>query len=699
MVKVKAPVPITPEAKQLQEDATNFKNAFATCFSVKKLEEIFDKEVELNPNFEAFSYQLEKKKNLREKDFLSLIPKSIEYIQERMFHSADSDYYVLSYSKDKGYFPKQYSKVDISDTYTKYFPALIKKWWSTYSTLHYITINIKEKRIFTDDTGTNYLNLFNGFPDDNVKRNPEIMKQQADNIKYFWKHVKENLCSNTEEIYQEYRNWSFALLGGRRKMKTAIYMNGSMGVGKSVVPTFYSKIVGHQNYFLVQKPEQILGNFNGHLAGKLLVFIDDLSLDVNQFSSLYENLKVPITETSNTYRALFKDAITLENISSFMVSANKNIMKIEAQAGKCRRLINCDATTVLPPQSHFDKLWKLVEDDNFRRAFLWDCQDNYDPNYNEQKSIKTLPMTKSGIQTVQYSITPKIEFFRQKVLTENDTIFNRPIKPQDMYYNYCNFYSKNANYDKKRLTQARIWKDEIKAEVFLEHKSNYRMNGQAQTNWIFPNREKCLAEYIRRGFITEDDLIENGLTDADTTDDVVELEELLKQMKNDVEQLEETILQKKIVQEEQQEEKKSSTIEPTIDISKNIIVQLPTNVPELVITEKTVTSEKPFSKLYTAKLNEIKRLKELGEDSSSWEEELKKTPMYITKKTSTLPIQQELPKKVELIQVESSSEEEEEEEEDLDNEDYNNEDTTEDTVEIDMDDDNASVYSGDELFL
>ncbi len=207
-------------------------------------------------------------------------------------------------------------------------------------------------------------------------------------------------------------------------------------------------------------------------------------------------------------------------------------------------------------------------------------------------------MTKSGIQTVQYSITPKIEFFRQKVLTENDTIFNRPIKPQDMYYNYSKFYSRNARWDIKKLTQARIWKDELKAEVFLEHKSNYRMNGQAQTNWIFPNREKCLAEYIRRGFITDDDLIENGLVDVDTDDDVAELEELLKQMQNDMQTLEERILQKKLVQQE-----------PTIDITKNIIVQLPTGgglsppnpllcvrdllntVPELVINE-TVTSEK-----------------------------------------------------------------------------------------------------------
>ena len=515
MVKVKAPVPPTPEAKQLQEDATNFKNEFATCFSVEKLEGIFDNEVELNPNFEAFSCQIEKKKNLREKDFQQLIPKSIKYVKENMFHSADGDYYVLSYSKERGYFPKQYSKVDIADTYTKYFPHLIKKWWSTHSKLHYITINIKEKRIFTDDTGTNYLNLFNGFPDDNVKRNPEIMKQQADNIKFFWKHVNDNLCTNSKPIYDEFRNWSFALLGGRRKMKTALYIKGIMGVGKSVVPSFYKKIVGHQNYFLVQKPEQILGNFNGHLAGKLLVFIDDLSLDTHQFATLYENLKVPITETNNTYRALFKDAITLENISSFIIASNRDILKIEAQAGKDRRMVCCDTNTVLPPQNHFDKLWDLIDNsEDFRRAFLWDCQDNYDPNYNEQKSIKTLPMTKAGIHTVQYSITPKIEFFRQKVLTENETIFNRPIKPQDMYYNYCKFYSRNAKWDIKKLTPARIWKDELKAEVFLEQKSNYRMNGQAQTNWIFPNREKCLAEYIRRGFITEDDLIENGLVDV-----------------------------------------------------------------------------------------------------------------------------------------------------------------------------------------
>jgi len=648
MTKPKAKASAPTQPAPTQEEANKFKDKFATRFSADELRVIYDEETKRYPNFERDSTDLEKKKDPRDNDFTTIIPKTIQYVKDNIFHSADGDYYVMTYNKESGYFPKQYSKEIITNnTFVCFFPPLVKKWWKTYSKLYYITIDGKKGRIFTEN-GTNYLNLFNGFPDDNVPRNPETIKKQADNIAFFWKHVNENLCSNNERVYQELHNWTCKFIGAREKMTTAPYLKGRQGVGKGAFVELLKLIIGSQNFVRIANANDILGTFNGHLAGKLLVYVDDVPLKPEQYLLLYEALKVPITESTNAYRDLFARTITLQNLNSIVVSANQNILKVESQAGIERRILNCDLTTVLPNQAFFDRLWDCIKNVDFRRAFLWYCQDNYDPKYNEQASLKTIPLTKSAIHSIQFAITPKIEFFRQKALSEDEDTFNKPRKPQEWYDSYCEFY-KNANYDIKRLIPARVWKEEIKEELFLEHKSNYRMDGQAPTNWIFSNRKKCLDVYLKRGFITEDDLIENGLLEIDMEDDVVELEEQLKQMQDDVLKLQELI------------KKKKNTQAPTIDTSKNIIYD----------------PSKKLNTKYVVLTNQIKRLKEQGGDASHWEEKLKTTNMYVEAKSITIaellqPEPEPAKKKEELITIEHSDEEEEKEEED-------------EAVEIDMD--------------
>ena len=663
MTKPKAKAPAPAQPAPTQEEANKFKDKFATRFSADELRTIYDEEIKRYPNFERDSTDLEKKKDPRDSDFTTIIPKTIQYVKDNIFHSADGDYYVMTYNKESGYFPQQYSKdIITNNTFVCFFPPLVKKWWKTYSKLYYITIDMKQGRVFSEN-GTNYLNLFNGFPDDTVPRNPETIKQQADNIKFWWNHVKTNLCSSDERVFKELHSWQCAFIGGRRKMTTAPVLKGKYGAGKSAMGELNCRLVGTQNFVRISNANDILGTFNGHLAGKLFVYIDDIPLKPDQYALLYEALKVPITESTNAYRDLFKRSITLQNLNTVFITANRDILKVEAQAGKERRILNCDVNPIVETsESFWDRLWNdCIKSVDFRRAFLWYCQDNYDPKYNEQASLKTIPMTKSAIHSIQFAITPKIEFFRQKALTEDEDTFNKPRKPQEWYDSFCEFYNKNENYDKKRLTPARVWKEEIKEEVFLEHKSNYRMEGQAPTNWIFSNRKKCLDVYLKRGFITEDDLIENELQEVDMDDDIAELEIQLQQMKNDALQLEQLIKKKKALKE-LIEKKKTLTKAPTIDVSKNIVYD----------------PSKKLNTKYVVLTNQVKRLKEQGEDARHWEEELKTTKMYVEPKGITMAelIQQapEPTKKEELITIEHSDEEENKEEEEED-----------EAVEIDMD--------------
>ena len=512
-------------------NANSFKQAFCDTFSIKELLNIFDAEVETiikniakqekqelkkakenRTNIDSWkeiSSKLLKLDDAREKFFTPYIPKTIQYIKDNILHSNDGNYYVISSNKETGLYPKEYKKEVIKDVYTDFFPPLVKKWFKSYHNVVNIAVDHLMPRRYSQNN-QEYLNLFNGYPFDNIKRDDKIINSHQENIKTFLSHIESVLCSDNEIIYNEVKNWIYAFVGGKRKMKTALYLKGIKGAGKSILLNLISKCVGDINSINIQKATQILGEFNGHLAGKLFVYLDDTPLTYDQFSQLYGHLKVPITEAYNTYRDLFKTAISLKNISSYIICSNHPVLKLESSTGEERRFIICQVDSVLRSEEYFTKLWKIVENPDFQKAFYWWCQDNYDTEYNEQVSIKSLPKTETALEAIQASLSPVVEFIKSII---DDDFFNEPQKPKDVHVAYTQWYEHQPQLDKKKCKKYGAFCNELDTFPFIEIKT-CRRNGEEKTNWLFFDKQGCLLEFKKRGYFSKYEDISNNEVDA-----------------------------------------------------------------------------------------------------------------------------------------------------------------------------------------
>ena len=505
-----------------------FVNSFTERFKTKKLLEIYDDEIKNiiknMPDEDENGHDVDKQKELkkiidkllsnsdpREKYFKKRFPQTVQYIQDNVFHAADGLYYVLSYNKDRGFYPKEYDKTKITDMFISKFPPVIKKFFTIYNTIVNISIDHAKPRFYTEGDDE-YLNLFNGYPFDAVKRSENIINKHKKNVTLFWSHIKENLTSSNEQIYDEVHNWITAMIGGKRKMKTALYFKGNKGTGKSILLFLLSAIVGEQNAINIQKANDILGNFNGHLAGKLLVSLDDTPLTFDQFCQLYAHLKTPITEKYNTYRDLFQKSIRLLNINSYIICSNHPMLKLEVNTGDERRYVQADVFPTLREKEYYATLWSLVEDKEFQYAFYWYCQDNYNPEYNEQKSVKTLPITNTAQDATQNSLTPTIEFI--KYCVNEDTIFNEPVKPKKVYDLYKSWYTSNEK-EKCRMKKYHAFCSELDTSFkeFIEFKT-VRLNCEEKTNWLFFDKPKYYQEFQRKGFFSKyEDASQNVIED------------------------------------------------------------------------------------------------------------------------------------------------------------------------------------------
>ena len=551
---------ISKEEKKVQEEGESYRSRFTTMFSNDTLRKIYDEEILTVPNWELISKMLLKEQDAKDEQFTQYIPKSCAYVKQNIFRTSGGEFYLSSWD-GKSFYAKEYTKEILVNTYINFFPQILKKWFSVYSKVYFITCNQKKPRVF-EEGGVAYLNLFSGFPLDGVERDKEIIKKNMEHLEKFWVHIKAVLCNNNLPVFQYFQKWIRALVGGKRKMKTAPYMKGTMGAGKGVLLNLITNILGPQNIFRVQNANEILGNFNGHLASKLFVYIDDVKLNDQQFRDLYQVLKVYITEPTNSYRDLFKKSVNLANLLSLFLISNHDILKLEASAGEERRIFFLDIATLLKDKAYYDYLYELIDNIAFQKAFLWECEDKYDPLFNEGAEIKLLPQTDSYISSAQHSITPVISFFKS-LCEEKEKDFNEPRRPKELYQLYVDFYMDSSKqYDKKRVQGFTHFSDEIKKYGFVKFKTNMRYKGSDPTTYILLNKDKCVGEYKKRGFLSDIEIEDLNIKPKTKHDLLLQESQRMKELQKDMREAQEAFLKlsKEIMEENRKVQEKNKPI-------------------------------------------------------------------------------------------------------------------------------------------
>ncbi|MDR3598615.1 hypothetical protein [Clostridium sp.] len=186
-------VKISKDEQQLNEtNVAKFFDSFSVTYSDDDMLKLYDEEL---PSFELKT-QVELKALVRKfknesdgdvskeqigeitKDFYKKLkyekyfPKTIQYINERIFHGYDSKYYVSNNDDIGTYLAREYNTTDFNSTYEKYFPQEIKTWFNKQHRKYILTMNNEKPRTY-DEKGNHFLNLFSGFKFDKFQNRDE----------------------------------------------------------------------------------------------------------------------------------------------------------------------------------------------------------------------------------------------------------------------------------------------------------------------------------------------------------------------------------------------------------------------------------------------------------------------------------------------------------------------------------------------
>jgi hypothetical protein len=114
------------------------------------------------------------------------------------------------------------------------------------------------------DAGDHF-NLFQGF----------AVEPEEGDCSLYLEHIRNNICSADDELYEYVIHWmADAVQNPSSRPGVALAIRGQQGVGKGVFVNTFAKLFG-PHFIHVTQSSHLVGNFNGHLKDKLLVFADE----------------------------------------------------------------------------------------------------------------------------------------------------------------------------------------------------------------------------------------------------------------------------------------------------------------------------------------------------------------------------------------------------------------------------------------
>lgn len=200
------------------------------------------------------------------------------------------------------------NRVYVEDEDGKKKPIAIGKRWLEWDK------RLGFEEVYFEPAGKEYASRYN------LWRGFAVEPNEGGSHDLFLAHVKDNICQGNQEYY----NWIIAWLADlfqkpARKLGTALVLRGPMRIGKGAFASHIGQLLGI-HFMPITQSAQLTGKFNGHMADKLLMFVDEGWWSDERYGEGI--LRALITEREVTIEMKNRDAITLPNFTRFIIAAN-----------------------------------------------------------------------------------------------------------------------------------------------------------------------------------------------------------------------------------------------------------------------------------------------------------------------------------------------------------------------------------------
>jgi hypothetical protein len=160
-------------------------------------------------------------------------------------------------------------------------------------------------------------NLWTGYP----LTARDCQNADLDTIQPLLNHIKSKWCMNNEGQYNYVLDWfAHKLQKPWIKLAVVICLKSKEGSGKNIVLNKFKKIM-RDYYVSISNVNQVLGDFNGMIEGKMLIDLDEVSYGGNKAQN--NKLKSLITEDEQIVNKKNKEMYKIDNFADYLITTNE----------------------------------------------------------------------------------------------------------------------------------------------------------------------------------------------------------------------------------------------------------------------------------------------------------------------------------------------------------------------------------------
>ena len=440
------------------------------------------------------------------------------------------------------------SKVIKSTYFNRMSKELNEFYFKHYTSIKTITYKLNEPLFIGNDE----LNLCPSIKAKKTKAYNEYDDKTKEGVNSMLHFIKEVLASDNQESYDYLIQWIANMLKGN-KNDSCLYLKGQQGIGKSTLFEFLKDYVIGVDLLLESGSEPLRFNYNGILAGKLLVVFEELeNISCNEWTFISSKLKRYITSNTYTIEEKYMKMIQTNNINNYIINSNNDAIKDDDG----RRYFILDVSHKYKENhKYFGKLRQQTFNDFVGKAFY-----TYMLEVDTNDFIpQSYPITQSKINSFAKRLDKVYEFIKEQFVLQNNDLNHTTKELYEQYLNYCQMQN-HKKIDKtsfaEKLKQVNIIYKKTNGNTYFKYSINELTNIAKTHKWLHELDEKFDAHYEN----DNKEQIDNEIVIEEKNNEILNLKDVIEQQRKEIELLK---LNQKIIKKVVK--KKVDVVEPLVE--------------------------------------------------------------------------------------------------------------------------------------
>jgi hypothetical protein len=332
-------------------------------------------------------------------------------------------------------------------------------------------------------------------------------------------HLRQVVCGGDETVFQWLMAWLSDIVQNPTNRKpTSVVLRGTEGCGKSIVGDVMRVILGGRYAVAISDRNQLVGNFNGLLANRLLIQCEEVSFGGDRVAA--ERLKDLISGTTITVNEKYAPAYSVENHARLIFSTNSRFSHAVSANDRRYAILDVDDLRV-GDHAYFDALLNQLKENG---GLGYQCFANLLHRWEPAEGIdlRKAPRTTGHADTYRQGLDMAVRWFFDAAVSGEgypETDGKSPMPLADIREPFEAWF-RDKNLKTSHDTASNSFVPEQIIEfwgVDPETKIKKRVPGKPNpvVCYVIPTRERALARLAAPRDVGGKGLVLEGLADLD----------------------------------------------------------------------------------------------------------------------------------------------------------------------------------------